>query len=95
MKTPDWSVETLGLDYNSTGLCNHFQTRVASETRLIYLVAVNEQTLKTNMFSVVAFGIESRAVARGVLGGWLTPPPNFCRINIFGKSGWPFGKLRQ
>ena len=22
-------------------------------------------------------------------------PPNFCRINIFGKSGWPFGKLRQ
>jgi hypothetical protein len=23
MKTLDWSVETLGLDYNSTGLCNH------------------------------------------------------------------------
>jgi hypothetical protein len=22
MKTLDWSVETLGLDYNSTGLCN-------------------------------------------------------------------------
>ena len=22
-KTLDWSVETLGLDYNSTGLCNH------------------------------------------------------------------------
>jgi hypothetical protein len=20
---PDWSVETLGLDYNPTGLCNH------------------------------------------------------------------------
>jgi hypothetical protein len=23
MKTLDWSVETLGLDYNSTGLCNN------------------------------------------------------------------------
>ena len=23
MKTLDWNVETLGLDYNSTGLCNH------------------------------------------------------------------------
>jgi hypothetical protein len=23
MKTLDWSVETLGLDYNSTGICNH------------------------------------------------------------------------
>jgi hypothetical protein len=23
MKTLDWSVETLGLGYNSTGLCNH------------------------------------------------------------------------
>jgi hypothetical protein len=23
MKTLDWSVETLGLDYNSTGLCVH------------------------------------------------------------------------
>jgi hypothetical protein len=23
MKTLDWSVEMLGLDYNSTGLCNH------------------------------------------------------------------------
>ena len=23
MKTLDWSVETFGLDYNSTGLCNH------------------------------------------------------------------------
>ena len=23
MKTLDWSVETLGLDYNSTGLCNY------------------------------------------------------------------------
>jgi hypothetical protein len=36
-----------------------------------------------------------RAVARGVLGWVVNPPPNFCRINIFGKSGWPFGKLRQ
>jgi hypothetical protein len=44
MKTLDWSVETLGLDYNSTGLCNHlFKPRVASETWLIYQVAVNEQ----------------------------------------------------
>ena len=33
MKTLDWSVETLGLDYNSTGLCNHlFKPRVASKT---------------------------------------------------------------
>ena len=35
-----------------------------------------------------------RAVARGGIGG-VVNPPNFCRINIFGKSGWPFGKLRQ
>jgi hypothetical protein len=28
-------------------------------------------------------------------GGGGVNPPNFCRINIFGKSGWPFGKLRQ
>jgi hypothetical protein len=26
-------------------------------------------------------------------GGWLTP--NFFRINIFRKPGWPFGKLGQ
>ena len=36
----------------------------------------------------------NRAVARGGIGG-VVNPPNFCRINIFGKSGWPFGKLRQ
>ena len=35
-----------------------------------------------------------RAVARGGIGG-VANPPNFCRINIFGKLGWPFGKLRQ
>ena len=27
MKTLDWSVETLGPDYNSTGLCNHLFKR--------------------------------------------------------------------
>ena len=34
MKTLDWSVETLGLDYNSTGLCNHLfkPEYIASET---------------------------------------------------------------
>ncbi len=33
MKTLDWSVETLGCECNSTGLCIHFyKTRVASET---------------------------------------------------------------
>ena len=33
MKTLDWSVETLGRECNSTGLCIHFyKTRVASET---------------------------------------------------------------
>ena len=48
MKTLDWSVETLGRECNSTGLCIHFyKTRVVSETWLIlYLVAVmNVQTL--------------------------------------------------
>ena len=47
MRTLDWSVETLGREYNSTGLCIHFNTtRVTSETGLIlYLVAVNERTL--------------------------------------------------
>ena len=33
MKTLDWSVETLGRECNSTGLCIHFnKTRVARET---------------------------------------------------------------
>ena len=47
MKTLDWSVETLGREYNSTGVCIHlYKTSVASETRVILdLVAVNEQTL--------------------------------------------------
>ena len=27
MKTLDWSVETFGLDYNSTGLCNNLFKR--------------------------------------------------------------------
>ena len=31
---------------------------------------------------------------RRVLVG-LTSPLSFFRINVFGKSGWPFGKLRQ
>ncbi len=45
MKTLDWSVETLGRERSSTGLCIRFDiTKVASETA-IYLVAVNEQTL--------------------------------------------------
>jgi hypothetical protein len=45
MKTLDWSVETLGLDYNSTGLCNHlfktcitvqlFRARLALKLRTI------------------------------------------------------------
>jgi hypothetical protein len=39
-------------------------------------------------------GYRCRAVARGGIGG-VANPPNFCRINIFGKLGWPFGKLRQ
>ena len=39
-------------------------------------------------------GIAPRAVARGGIGG-VANPPNFCRIDIFGKLGWPFGKLRQ
>ncbi len=38
MKTLDWSVETLGRECNSTGLCVHFnKTRIASKARLIYL----------------------------------------------------------
>ena len=28
-------------------------------------------------------------------GGGVVNPPNFFKINIFGKSGWPLGKLRQ
>ena len=33
MKTLDWSVEMLGRECNSTGLCIHFnKTRVASES---------------------------------------------------------------
>ena len=28
-------------------------------------------------------------------GGGGVEPPNIFRINIFGKSGWPSGKLRQ
>ena len=47
MKTLDWSVETVGRECNSTGLCIHFyKTRVASETWLVIcLVAVNVETL--------------------------------------------------
>ena len=37
----------------------------------------------------------SQGRSEGVLGGGVVNPPNFCIINIFGKSGWPFGKLRQ
>jgi hypothetical protein len=39
--------------------------------------------------------VNHRAVARGYWGGGVVNPPNFLKINIFGKSGWPFGKLRQ
>ena len=47
---------------------------------------------------ILSCGTEGKAHFRsdggiGGGGGWLTP--NFFRINIFGKLGWPFGKLRQ
>ena len=37
MKTLDWSVETLGLDYNSTGLCNNLFKRVSETSSATYL----------------------------------------------------------
>ena len=51
MKTLDWSVETLGLDYNSTGLCIIIYLNQSSERNMndIYLVAMNEQTLSLIM----------------------------------------------
>ena len=45
MKTLDWSVETLGREYNSIGHCIHLNiTRAANVTRLFHLVAVNKLT---------------------------------------------------
>ena len=42
MKTLDWSVETLGLDYNSTGLCNHLNQ--SSERNMIDIPGCSERT---------------------------------------------------
>ena len=46
MKSLDWSVVRLGREWNSTGLCIHFnKARPPSETCLIlHLVAINDQT---------------------------------------------------
>jgi hypothetical protein len=58
MKILDWSVETLGLDYNSTGLCNLLililiiylnQSSERNMIDILYLVAVNEQTLNLSI----------------------------------------------
>ncbi len=45
MKTLDWSVETLGREYNSTGLCIHFviiNVRSLNSTESIYIYLKNE-----------------------------------------------------
>jgi hypothetical protein len=39
MKTLDWSVETLGLDYNSTGLCNHLNQSSERNMSLMFDLA--------------------------------------------------------
>jgi hypothetical protein len=44
MKTLDWSVETLGLDYNSTGLCNHLYLNQSSERNMIDTPGCSERT---------------------------------------------------
>jgi hypothetical protein len=43
MKTLDWSVETLGLDYNSTGLCNHLFNQ-SNERNMIDIPGCSERT---------------------------------------------------
>ncbi len=72
----DWSVETLGRECNSTGLCIHFdKTRVASAKHYWCMFLFNvdpnavqckltkqEQRLETSQKSNMASGISSRAL---------------------------------
>ena len=44
MKTLDWSVETLGPVYNSTGLCNHNYLNQSSERNMIDIPGCSERT---------------------------------------------------
>ena len=44
MKTLDWSVETLGLDYNSTGLCIIIYLNQSSERNMINIPGCSERT---------------------------------------------------
>jgi hypothetical protein len=44
MKTPDWSVETLGLDFNLTGLCNNLFKPEHSERNMIDIPGCSERT---------------------------------------------------
>jgi hypothetical protein len=48
------------------------------------------------LYDRIYFFPSPRAVAREGIGGrGGVNPSTFLKINIFGKSGWPFGKLRQ
>jgi hypothetical protein len=53
-----------------------------------------EDTLYVDIIFYITIQRWRQGRSEGVLE-WLTPPPQHFRINIFGKSGGPFGKLRQ
>ena len=72
--------------------------------RLIDTALLRSNTLRGNTVvtailvgkNIIVEGWSQGRSEGGIWGGeGVVNPPNFCRINIFGRSGWPFGKLRQ